>query len=129
MEKRISITPGAQLRLVSSRWQAKFASESAEILIREGRYSEVLQTISGLTLADFAGEFLALKETVKNKRKRSKKEENVNIIDGSNNQTTQVNDIPLEVNSLQSPTYLNSLGAEMEVEKTNDSAEIQDDLF
>ena len=56
MEKRISITPRKGLLLVKPEWQRKFAEEAAEVLISEGRYSEMMSRISGITLADLSGE-------------------------------------------------------------------------
>jgi len=43
MGKRNSVTPGKLLKLVPDSLKAKVASASAEILISEGRYGEVLQ--------------------------------------------------------------------------------------
>lgn len=59
MEKRISITPKEGLLKVSPKWRRKFAEESAEVLILEGRYSEMMTRISGITLADLIGESVA----------------------------------------------------------------------
>lgn len=56
MEKRISITPRKGLLLVKPEWQRKFAEEAAEVLMAEGRYSEMMSRISGITLADLSGE-------------------------------------------------------------------------
>ena len=129
MAKRISVTPGAQLRLVPNRWQAKFASESAEILIREGRYSEVLKSITGLTLADLTGESLSLKETGNNKKKRSQKDKPVNTTYSSSNLSSQNADIPPEENSTQSSTSENPLLTVVPDETANEILEIQEDLF
>jgi len=129
MAKRISVTPGAQLRLVPNRWQAKFASESAEILIREGRYSEVLKSITGLTLADLTGESLSLKETSNNKKKRSQKDKPVNTTYSFSKLSSQNADIPLEENSTQSSTSENPLLTVVPDETANEILEIQEDLF
>lgn len=129
MVRRISITPGDQLRLVPNRWQAKFASISAEILIQEGRYSEVMQTITGLSLADLTGESLTLRETGKNKKKRSQKDKKVNTIYNSSNLSCQKAEIPLEEKSTQSSTSEKPLSTVVPGERINGIIEIQENLF
>ena len=42
--------------MVKPEWQRKFAEEAAEVLMSEGRYSEMMSRISGITLADLSGE-------------------------------------------------------------------------
>jgi hypothetical protein len=56
MTKRLSITPKPGLLSVTPRWRAKFAQEACEILINEGRMTEVLLKISGLSLEDLTGQ-------------------------------------------------------------------------
>lgn len=129
MAKRISVTPGVRLRLVPSRWQSKFASEAAEILIREGRSSEVLQSITGLTLADLTGEFLTLGETGKNKKKHCQKDKQANTTCSSSFLSSQNPDMPLENNSLQRSTSENQLSTVSSDEMTNGIIEIQAELF
>lgn len=58
MAQRISISPGDGLRRVPKPWRKKFAEESAEIIIRDGRYGEVLQKVSCLSPAILSGELL-----------------------------------------------------------------------
>jgi hypothetical protein len=52
MAKRISIVPGPLLLTIREDWRRKFAEASAEILIEEGRYSEVMLMIIGLKKED-----------------------------------------------------------------------------
>jgi len=73
MGKRISVTPGKLLKLVPDSLKAKVASASAEILISEGRYGEVLQAVTGLPLADLTGESLGLEVTGKLKKNSQRK--------------------------------------------------------
>ncbi len=56
MKKRISITPQKRLLEVPVKWQRRFAEEAAEVLLQEGRYTEMMSRISGLTHADFTAE-------------------------------------------------------------------------
>ena len=127
MTKRISVTPGAQLRLVPNRWQSKFASEAAEILIREGRSSEVLQSISGLTLADLTGESLGLQDTGKLKKNRQRK--NIHTMHPTEQVPEKMADVDLVKQPTQSSALISS-GSAVEVEKImHDGAEVQENLF
>lgn len=53
-------------------WRKKFAEESAEVLISEGRYPEMMTRISGITLADLSGESVAGPLGKDTKRRKSK---------------------------------------------------------
>lgn len=130
MAKRITITPRGQLMLISSRWQGKFAEEAAEILIREGRYGEVLQAISGLSLADLKGESLQVKKYEKSQKKRIQRGKQVDTIKYPTGQVPQEPiDTVAEENTIQNLTNENWDPAFVSDEKMYGNAEIQDDLF
>jgi hypothetical protein len=73
MEKRISITPRkGLLTAVRPEWQRKFAEEAAEVIISEGRYSEMMTRISGITLADLSGEPNAVTQEKTTRQRKTK---------------------------------------------------------
>jgi len=136
MAKRISFTPGDQLRLIPGSWQAKFASESAETLIREGRRGEVLQTISGLSLADLKGESLSLRENCKSKKKRIQRGKqldtsSIEAVPTSTGQVPQelIDAVAEENTMIQESTRENRSQALVADEKMCRNAEEQPNLF
>lgn len=73
MAERISIRPGEGLLKVPKPWRKRFAEESAETVIREGRLGEILQKISGLSSDILAGEPCLSEKKLSGPPKRAKR--------------------------------------------------------
>lgn len=127
MGKRISITPGKLLKSVPGCLMAKVASASAEILIREGRYGEILQVITGLPLADFSGESLGLEDAEKSKSKIQRKK--IRTKSSSEEVPETITDAALAKNPSQDSAWINSETALEADNMLHGGAEVQESLF
>ena len=76
-KKRFSFTPGKELLTVNPKWQRRFAEEAAELMILEGRYTEIMRRISELTEVDLkAKEPIVVKVEKATKKKMTTEELN-----------------------------------------------------
>ncbi|MGD9685361.1 MAG: hypothetical protein AB7U43_00025 [Desulfobacter sp.] len=119
MSKRISITPKQGLLSVHPPLRGKFAQTACEILINEGRMTEVLLKISGLTLEDLTDQ---LKPPAGLPRRRKQTNKSRSTSSFSEHKT-----LCEDMEEMVTDGFLRGNMAELRVVKTNDSGTDSED--
>lgn len=56
MADRVQISPKNAFLKIAPRWRREFAEEAVEVIMAEGRYTEIMTRITGLTLSDLTSD-------------------------------------------------------------------------
>lgn len=70
MENRVQISPKNAFLKIPPRWRREFAEEAVEVVMAEGRYTEIMTRITGLTPFDLTKEPASITPEARTKHKK-----------------------------------------------------------